>query len=76
MTGIERKDASVTYWLVVPIMLVTAIDGWLNLNEQPDLIERLSRRLDPANPGRFRRPLGLALMLLSIAALALIVWEH
>jgi hypothetical protein len=52
------------------------IDGWFNANEQPDLIERLSRRLDPANPNRYRRPLGLVLLLLSIAALALIVWEH
>jgi hypothetical protein len=76
MTRFEQKDASVNYWLVIPIILVTAIDGWFNLNEQPDLIERLSRRLNPANPDKFRRPLGLALMLLSIAALALIVWEH
>lgn len=64
------------YWFLVPFMLLTAIDGWFNLNEQPDLIQRLSRRLDPANPERLRRPFGLALMLLSIAALIVIVLEH
>ena len=69
-------NAKVSYWFIIPIMLVMMIDGWFNLNEQPGLVERLSRKLDPANPNRFRRPLGLVLLLLSIAALALIVWEH
>ena len=76
MTDSERRNATVEYWFLVPFMLFTAINGWFNLKEQPDLIQILSRRLDPANPERLRRPFGLALMLLSIAALIVIILEH
>ncbi len=54
-------------WLALPIALIMLIDGWFNVNQQPDLIQRLARKLDPSAPDRYRRPLGLALMLLATA---------
>ncbi|UYV14573.1 hypothetical protein [Porphyrobacter sp. ULC335] len=57
------------FWLVLPFILLNLVDGWFNLNSQPDLIERLSRRLDPANPNRLRRLFGSVLMVLAAAYL-------
>jgi hypothetical protein len=59
----------VEIWIGLSIAIVVGLDGWFNLNEQPDLIERIAKRLNPDNPGKLRRVIGSGLMLLALAYL-------
>jgi hypothetical protein len=59
----------VEIWIGLSIAMVVGLDGWFNLNEQPDLIERIAKRLNPDSPGKLRRVIGSGLMLLALAYL-------
>ncbi len=60
-------------WIGLSIAMVVGLDGWFNLNEEPDLIERIAKRLNPDNPGKLRRVIGFCLMLLALAYLGVLL---